>query len=228
LTRTVLFPKGNLAPEGAVVKSTALDPSLVDDRGVYLHQGPARVFNRESDVIAAIKAGAIQAGDVIVLRGCGPLGTGMEETYQVTSALKHLPFGKHVALVTDARFSGVSTGACVGHVGPEALAGGPISRLREGDIVRVWLDRTRGEGAVDFIGAEGKTLSSEQGAELLAARQPAPDLAPHPALPDDTRLWAALQGVGGGTWGGCVYDVGAIIEALRPASARTPDKPGRA
>jgi len=228
LTRTVIFPRGNVAPEGAVVKSTALDPTVVDAAGVYVHEGPARVFNREQDAIAAIKAGVIRAGDVMVLRGCGPLGTGMEETYQLTSALKHLPFGKHVALVTDARFSGVSTGACVGHVGPEALAGGPIGRVRENDLIRVHLDRNRGEGTVDFVGAEGQRFSPEEGASRLAGREPDSNLAPHSALPDDTRLWAALQAVGGGTWGGCVYDVESIIAALREGDGRRSGTRGHA
>ena len=127
----------------------------------------------------------------------------MEETYQLTSALKHLPFGKEVTLVTDARFSGVSTGACIGHVGPEALAGGPIGKLREGDRVRVVIDTRRLTGSVDYVG-EGD----------LASRPPRADLKPHPKLPEDTRLWAALQQAGGGTWGGCVYDVDAIVAAL--------------
>jgi dihydroxyacid dehydratase/phosphogluconate dehydratase len=108
--------------------------------GVFELEGPAKVFTRERDAIAAIKAGHIRAGDVLVLAGVGPMGTGMEETYQLTSALKHLPFGKHVALITDARFSGVSTGACIGHVGPEALAGGPIGRVRDGDRIRIRID----------------------------------------------------------------------------------------
>ena len=94
----------------------------------------------EHEAIEAIKDGTVQAGEVIALIGCGPAGTGMEETYQLTSALKHVPFGRQVALLTDARFSGVSTGACIGHVGPEALAGGPVGRLRTGDLVRVRVD----------------------------------------------------------------------------------------
>ena len=122
LTSTVTFPRGNLAPDGAVIKSTAIDPSVVDADGVYRKEGPAKVFTSERAAITAIKEKRIAAGDILVLAGCGPMGTGMEETYQLTSALKHLPFGKHVALLTDARFSGVSTGACVGHIGPEALA----------------------------------------------------------------------------------------------------------
>src|SRR5213075_1324966 len=126
--------------------------SLVDAAGVYRIEGPARVFVSERAAINAIKKGRIQAGDVLVLAGVGPLGTGMEETYQITSALKHLPFGKHVALLTDARFSGVSTGACIGHVGPEGLAGGPIGKLRDGDVIRIVIDRENLEGTVDYVG----------------------------------------------------------------------------
>lgn len=214
LTRTVTFPKGNICPEGAVIKSTAIDASVVDADGVYRKEGPARVFHSEREAIAAIKAGGIQAGDIMVLLGCGPLGTGMEETYQVTSALKHLSFGKHVALITDARFSGVSTGACIGHVGPEALAGGPIGKLRDGDRIRIMIDRVQLHGTVDFLGTAEEACSAEEGAKILAERPLPPDLKPHPKLPEDTRLWAALQQVGGGTWGGCVYDVERIIEKL--------------
>jgi dihydroxyacid dehydratase/phosphogluconate dehydratase len=138
------------------------------------------------------------------------MGAGMEEIYEITSALKHLSFGKQVAVLTDARFSGVSTGACIGHVGPEALAGGPIGKLRDGDRIQIMIDRNRLEGSVDLVG-EGDTLfGPEEGARMLARRPPRPDLAPDKDLPDDTRLWAALQRVGGGTWGGCVYDVDAI------------------
>lgn len=214
LTSTVTFPRGNLAPQGSVIKSTALDPGLLDADRVYRKEGPAKVFVREGDAMAAIKQGRIQAGDVVVLAGCGPLGTGMEETYQLTSALKHLPFGQHVALLTDARFSGVSTGACIGHIGPEALAGGPIGKLRDGDWIRVVVDRTRLEGSLDFIGEGARRFTPEEGARILAARPPRPDLAPAAQLPDDTRLWAALQEAGGGTWGGCVYDLEAIVRQL--------------
>lgn len=214
LTSTMMFPRGNIAPQGSVVKSTAIDPSVIDSDGVYRMEGPARVFVRESDAMAAIKQGGVKEGDVLVLCSCGPQGTGMEETYQLTSALKHLPFGKHVALVTDARFSGVSTGACVGHIGPEALAGGPIGKLRDGDRIRIVLDRARLDGSVDFLGSDPQRFSPAAGAEELARRQPRADLASHPELPDDTRLWAALQQPGGGTWGGCVYDVEAIIRAM--------------
>jgi putative YjhG/YagF family dehydratase len=214
LTCTVTFPRGNLAPEGAVIKSTAIDPTVLDADGVYRKEGPARVFVHEKDAMAALKKDKIKAGDVVVLMGCGPLGTGMEETYQLTSALKHLPFGKQVALITDARFSGVSTGACIGHVGPEALAGGPIGRVRDGDWIRIVIDPDKLVGSVDFIGEADRRFPPEDGARVLARRDPHPDLAPDAALPDDTRLWAALQHVGGGTWGGCVFDVERITELL--------------
>ena len=203
--------------------------------GVYRKQGPARVFTREHDAIAAIKgqgAVPIRAGDVIVLMGRGPLGAGMEEIYQVTSSLKHLQFGKEVAVVTDARFSGVSTGACIGHVSPEALAGGPLGKVRDGDLIRIVIDRKNLEGTVDMIGAEGKDVGPEQGARILEARDAHPRLSPDPDLPDDVRLWAALQEVSGGVWGGCVYDVQAVIAKLaagkdRSSRAEPADDPGR-
>jgi len=217
LTSTVTFPRGNLAPEGAVIKSTSIDPRVVDPDGVYRKRGPARVFTRERDAVRAIKSHGperVQAGDVVVLICGGPLGTGMEEIYQVTSALKHLSWGKEVALLTDARFSGVSTGACIGHIGPEALAGGPIGKVREGDLIEIVIDRLNLTGSVNLIGEGATVYGAEQGERVLAERPPRSDLAPHPALPDDTRLWAALQQAGGGTWGGCVYDVDAIVAAL--------------
>ena len=215
LTSTVTFPRGNLAPEGCIIKSTAIDPSVLDADGVYRREGPARVFTSEKAAIAAIKQKQIQPGDIMVLAGIGPMGTGMEETYQVTSALKHLPFGKQVALITDARFSGVSTGACLGHVGPEALAGGPIGKVRDGDTIRIVVDCRRNTGEIDLVGEGSRWFSPEEGAAVLAKRSSRPDLAPNAALPDDTKLWAALQHVGGGTWGGCVYDVDAIVAKLR-------------
>jgi dihydroxyacid dehydratase/phosphogluconate dehydratase len=172
------------------------------------------VFTSEREAIRAIKEGRIETGDVMVLIGRGPSGSGMEETYQLTSALKHLPFGKHVTLLTDARFSGVSTGACIGHIGPEALAGGPIGKLRDGDWIDVTIDRNRLEGSIDFVGQGDEIVSPEEGAAILAARTPHPGLKPDPDLPDDTRLWSALQSVGGGTWKGSVYDVERIIEVI--------------
>ena len=218
LTSTVVFPVGNIAPQGSVIKATAIDPSVVDADGVYRHRGPARVFTSEREAIRAVKRlsdDPIRAGDVLVLIGVGPLGTGMEETYQLTSALKFIPWGKQVSIVTDARFSGVSTGACIGHVGPEALAGGPLGKLRDGDVIAIEVDRNDLTGSVQFIGTVDGELSAEQAQTLLNMREPHPGLAAHPDLPADTRLWAALQAASGGVWSGCVYDVDKIIAALQ-------------
>ena len=217
MTSTVVFPVGNLAPEGSVVKATAIDPELVDEDEVYRHQGPARVFTSERAAIAAIKGQGertVQAGDVLVVIGVGPQGTGMEETYQLTSALKFLPWGKQVPLLTDARFSGVSTGACIGHIGPEALAGGPLGKLRDGDLIAIQIDRAALAGSVDLVGTSEGPLDQQGAALLLNERAPYPGLAPHPQLPADTRLWAALQSVSGGTWAGCIYDSERILTVL--------------
>ncbi|MBI3472938.1 MAG: YjhG/YagF family D-xylonate dehydratase, partial [Candidatus Solibacter usitatus] len=220
LTSTVTFPKGNLAPDGSVIKSTSIDPSVVDADGVYRKVGAARVFRTEKEAIRAIKShdeDRIKPGDILVLICRGPMGSGMEEIFQITSALKYLDFGKHVAVITDARFSGVSTGACIGHVTPEALAGGPIGKVRDGDLIEIVIDRVRLDGAINLVGADGARFGPEEGSRILAARPPRPDLAPDPSLPSDTRLWAALQNVSGGTWGGCVFDTEAILRALRTA-----------
>ena len=216
LTSTVTFLRGNLAPEGAIVKSTAIDRSTIDADGVYRLTGPARVFTSERATIAAIKsqgADAIKPGEIIALICRGPMGTGMEEVYQITSALKYQPYAKSVALITDARFSGVSTGPCIGHIGPEALAGGPLGRLRDGDLIRLTIDTVKLEGGIDFVRqlADGSYVADD---ETLASRAPRADLAPDPDLPDDTRLWAALQNVSGGSWRGSVYDVDRIIRLL--------------
>ena len=220
-TSTVVFPLGNLAPEGSVIKATAIDPSLIDDDGVYRHRGPARVFTDEHDAIQAVKGVAgrsVREGDVIVLIGAGPSGTGMQETAQITIALRYLPWGKRVALLTDGRFSGVSTGACIGHVGPEALDDGPIGRVRDDDLIEIVIDRNTLTGSVNLVGAEGVPLDPDACHALLRGRLPHPGLAPHERLPDDSRLWAALQRASGGTWGGCVYDVDRIVAALDRAA----------
>jgi xylonate dehydratase len=214
MTSTVCFPHGNLAPEGAVIKSTAIDTSVLDSEGVYRFTGPAKVFLTEPSAMAAIKQGRIQPGDVLVLVCRGPMGAGVEETYQLTSALRYLEFGKRVAILTDARFSGVSTGACIGHVSPEALAGGPIGKVRDGDMIRIVVDRHALEGSVDLVGERGVVVGVEAGTAILEARAPRSDLAPDPLLPDDTRLWAALQGASSGTWGGSVFDVDTIVKVL--------------
>jgi putative YjhG/YagF family dehydratase len=217
LTSTLCFPCGNLAPEGSVVKSTAIDPARIDSRGIFHMVGPARVFATEREAIRAIKRQhdrSVQPGDVVILCGRGPAGSGMEETAQLTIALRHLPWASRVALVTDARFSGVTTGACIGHVGPEGLAGGPIGRVLDGDTIEITIDCRRLEGRVDLIGVGERRFSADEGAAVLASRRQRDDLQPDEQLPDDTRLWAALQRVGGGTWGGCVYDVDRIIQLL--------------
>ena len=217
LTSTVAFPRGNLAPQGSVIKATAIDPSVIDADGVYRHRGPARVFADERDAIDAVKGTSsrpIREGDVIVLIGAGPSGTGMQETAQITTALRYLPWGKHVAVVTDGRFSGFSSGACIGHVGPEALDDGPIGRVQDDDLIEIAIDRNALTGTVNLVGAEGVALDAEACRELLRSRPPHPRLAPHERLPDDSRLWAALQRASGGTWAGCVYDVDRIVTAL--------------
>jgi xylonate dehydratase len=249
MTSTVCFPRGNLAPEGSVIKSTAIDPAVLDADGVYRKTGPARVFYSEREAVAAIKGQTdkpICPGDVLVLCGRGPAGSGMEETYQITSALKYLSWGRDVAVLTDARFSGVSTGACIGHVSPEALAGGPIGKLRDGDTIRIVIDRHKLTGTVDLVGtqrqkAEGRRQNEEAGtthqspvtthalsddgaARELARRPTPPQLAADPRLPADSRLWAALQSVSGGTWGGCVYDVDRIIELLAAGEIAMSDR----
>ena len=214
LTSTVCFPSGNLAPEGAVIKSTAIDPSLVDENNVYRHLGPARVFTTEAAAIQAIKTGRVAQGDVIVLICSGPAGAGMQEIYQITAALKQLPHCKHVAVLTDARFSGVSTGACIGHISPEALAGGAIGKVLEGDQIEIVIDRAALTGSVNLVGDAGQIFGAGEGTRQLAQRQPRQDLQPHPDLPADTRLWAALVQASGGVWGGCVYDVDKIVSRL--------------
>jgi xylonate dehydratase len=218
LTASLTFPRGNLCPDGSVIKSTSIDASVIDADGVYRKVGPARVFVTEKAAVAAVKGigqAKVQAGDVVVLCCRGPMGAGMEETYQLTSALKHISWGKHVAVITDARFSGVSTGACVGHVSPEALAGGPIGKLRDGDRIQIIIDRKKLEGTIDLVGDASGVHGVAWGTIELVSRQTRADAAADPLLPDDTRLWAMLQNASGGVWGGCVYDVEAIATKLK-------------
>ncbi|MBI5928762.1 MAG: YjhG/YagF family D-xylonate dehydratase [Chloroflexi bacterium] len=218
LSSTVVFPTGNIAPQGSVIKATSIDSSVIGPDNTYRHRGPARVFTSERAAVRAIKGQSdypVEAGDIVVMIGVGPSGTGMEETYQVTSALKFIPWGKTVSVLTDARFSGVSTGACIGHVGPEALSGGPIGKLRDGDIIEIFIDRESMLGQINLVGTAGQDLSPQQATELLIQRDPHPDMHPHALLPDDTRLWAALQEASGGTWRGCIYDTDRIIEVLK-------------
>jgi xylonate dehydratase len=228
LTSTVCFPKGNLAPQGSVIKSTALDPRTLDADGVFRMTGRARVFTSERDAIATLKGTAgepVLPGEVIVLAGRGPLGSGMEETYQVTSVLRYLPAGRDIALVTDARFSGASTGACIGHVSPEALEGGPIGRLLDGDLIRIVVDTKGLEASLDLVGHGSEEWGSDQAAAVLEQRPMRDDIAPDPGLPADTVLWSRLQSVSGGLWRGCVYDSQAIVRALEAGVAALAERP---
>lgn len=218
LKGTMAFLRGSLAPQGAIVKATAIDPRSVSTAGIYRHSGPARVFTSEHAAMAAIKAGEIKSGDVLVLAGIGPMGTGMEETYQVTSALKQLPFASQVAVVTDARFSGVSTGACIGHVSPEALAGGPIGKLIDGDVIAIEIDTPAATGRIELVAHGSKTFTREEATAELARRPRNPGLAPDPRLPADTRLWALLQEASGGVWAGAVFDEARIADRLRAST----------
>jgi dihydroxyacid dehydratase/phosphogluconate dehydratase len=158
----------------------------------------------------------------MVLIGIGP-GCGMPETFQITSALKYVKDGQRIALITDGRFSGVSTGACIGHISPEAWAGGPIGKLRDGDLLRLRVDTRKLEGAVDVVSVP---------AAELAARSIHPNLQPNPHVPTDTRLWSALQNASGGSWAGCVYDAARIEHLLQLGLAAeasgTPPAPSRA
>jgi dihydroxy-acid dehydratase len=149
---SVLF--GNLAPNGSVIKTGAVHPDMWD------YAGPARIFETEDDAINAIYDGQINKGDCVVIRYEGPKGgPGMPEMLSPTSAVMGMGLGSSVALITDGRFSGGTRGACIGHVSPEAAAGGPIGALQEGDIIRINLhERTLN---VD--------LTDEQIAERLAA-----------------------------------------------------------
>ncbi len=130
--------RGNLAPEGCVVKRSAVAPEML------VHRGPARVFECEEDAQAAINAGEIHPGDVVVIRYEGPRGgPGMREMLNPTSAIMGMGLGDSVALVTDGRFSGATRGACIGHVSPEAAAGGPIGVVREGDMIAIDIPGSR-------------------------------------------------------------------------------------
>ncbi|HRX42773.1 MAG TPA: dihydroxy-acid dehydratase [Clostridia bacterium] len=131
-TGGIAILKGNLAPDGGVVKKSAVDPDIM------VHQGPARVFNSEDEAIAEIYAGGIKKGDVVVIRYEGPKGgPGMREMLGPTSAIAGMGLDKYVALLTDGRFSGATRGASIGHISPEAMDGGPIGLLEEGDIISI-------------------------------------------------------------------------------------------
>ena len=115
--------------------------------------------------------------------------------------------------------AGCLRGLVIGHISPEALAGGPIGRVLDGDLIEIVIDRDALHGTVNLVGVGGERFGAEEGERRLAMRGPRGDLAPHPALPEDTRLWAALVGASGGVWGGCVYDADAIVERLNGGDA---------
>ena len=206
LARTLAFLTGNLAPDGAVVKSTSISPDLFLEDGIYFHEGKARVFVDEESAIVAVKSvgnDRVLPGEVIVLVGRGPIGAGMPETAQITSALKYTSALSRNVLITDGRFSGFSSGPCIGHVGPEALAGGPLAKLRDGDPVRIEIHKDKCKGTVNYVGTEN-----------FDARPVHPDLREDPDMPISVKLWAALQSTGGGTWGGCVPNAQEAIKRL--------------
>ncbi len=201
-TSTVAYPTGNIAPEGSVVKATSIHPRLLDENGVYHNVAPCRTFTSETTAIQAVKDGTIQPGEVIVIMCRGPLGAGMPETYEVTAAIKGVPELSDCALITDARFSGVTTGPCFGHVSPEALApGSPLGKLQDGDMIEIWLDTRTMEGTINAL-------------VDLDSRETRKDLERDPHLPDFIRQWALVQNLSGGVWGGCVEDIGVLESAL--------------
>ena len=154
-TGGLVILKGNLAPEGCVIKVAGTNRKE--------HRGPARVFNREEDAMAAVTGGKINAGDVLVIRYEGPRGgPGMREMLGVTGAIVGAGLSEHVALMTDGRFSGATRGFMIGHVAPEAAVGGPIAALREGDIITINV-------VTSSIDVE---LSAEQIAERMKAWTP--------------------------------------------------------
>jgi dihydroxy-acid dehydratase len=142
---------GNLAPDGAVVKQTAVDDEMLT------HEGPARVFNSEEEAQSAILGNKINSGDVVIIRYCGPKGgPGMPEMLSPTSAIIGMGLGKSVALLTDGRFSGGTQGACLGHISPEAAEGGPIGLVKEGDIIHIDIPAKKIEIKVDNAELESR------------------------------------------------------------------------
>ena len=156
LTRTggVVGLKGNLAPDGAIVKVAGMSAEQ------QVFSGPARVFESEEEAFAAVKARTYEEGEVIVIRNEGPAGgPGMREMLATTAALSGQGMGKKVALITDGRFSGATRGFCVGHVGPEAAHGGPIALLRNGDVITI--NAQTGELSVDLTAEELEARKAE-------------------------------------------------------------------
>jgi len=153
--------KGNIAPEGAVVKFSAVDPDMLT------HEGPARVFDREEAALDAVMNGSIEPGSVIVLRYEGPRGSGMPEILATTEALVTNPKLQHTAIITDGRFSGATRGPCIGHVSPEAVAGGPIALVEDGDILSIDIPGRN----LNIVGHADRRLDSDEVRSLLAERK---------------------------------------------------------
>ena len=153
--------RGNLAPEGAVIKFSAVEPAMLT------HQGPASVFDHEEDALAAILNGAVEPGSVIILRYEGPRGSGMPEILATTEALVTIPALNSIAIVTDGRFSGATRGPCIGHVSPEASRGGPIALIEDGDLIEIDIpNRT-----LSVVGCRGKPISPQEVDARLAERR---------------------------------------------------------
>lgn len=153
--------KGNIAPEGAVIKFSAVDPDMLT------HLGPAKVFNKEEEALDAILSGRIEPGSVIILRYEGPRGSGMPEIIATTEALVTIPSLRNTAIVTDARFSGATRGPCVGHVSPEAARGGPIALVEDGDLVLIDIPKR----VLSMVGCGERRMGEDEVQSLLDERK---------------------------------------------------------
>ena len=153
--------KGNLAPQGAVIKFSAVEPDMLT------HQGPARVFDREEDALDAILKSRVEPGSVIILRYEGPRGSGMPEILATTEALVTIPALSNTAIVTDGRFSGATRGPCIGHVSPEASRGGPLALIEDGDLISIDIPNRK----LSVIGCDGKQMSQDRVNAHLADRK---------------------------------------------------------
>jgi dihydroxy-acid dehydratase len=153
--------KGNLAPEGAVVKFSAVPTDMLQ------HEGPARVFDNEEDALDAVMKDRVEPDSVIILRYEGPRGCGMPEILSTTEALVTNPALQHTAIITDGRFSGATRGPCIGHVSPEAVAGGPIALVEDGDIIMIDIPAR----SLDIVGRNGRRMDSHAVQSLLTERK---------------------------------------------------------
>jgi dihydroxy-acid dehydratase len=164
--------RGNLAPEGAVVKFSAVPTDMLQ------HKGPARVFDNEEAALNAVMSGRVEPGSVIILRYEGPRGCGMPEILSTTEALVTNPALQHTAIITDGRFSGATRGPCIGHVSPEAVAGGPIALVEDGDMILIDIPAR----TLDIVGSKDRRMEPQEVETLLAERKKswAPVVRKHP------------------------------------------------